>query len=81
MSNVTDELKIELKNGLASLRTLRDEVRLKLHLASMDVRQQWKNLEPRLADVEKAADDVSHASRAALTEAIDALKRLRASLH
>lgn len=30
------------------LRALRDEVKLKLHLASMDLKTEWKELEPQL---------------------------------
>jgi len=34
------------------LRRLADEIQLKVHLAGMDARAQWKKLEPRLNDLE-----------------------------
>jgi hypothetical protein len=35
------------------LRRIADELELKLHLASMDVRDRWQALKPRLAEVER----------------------------
>jgi len=81
MSEITNELKNELKKGLSQLQTLRDEVRVRLHLASMDLKDQWnKQLEPHLADVEKKASDVSEASRSLINEAVKKLEKFRASL-
>lgn len=42
------DLKEDLKVFKRDVRALRDEVRLKLHLASMDLKQEWENLEPQL---------------------------------
>lgn len=42
------DLKEDLKVFKHDVRALRDEVRLKLHLASMDLKQEWENLEPQL---------------------------------
>jgi len=36
------------------VRRIADEVQLKLHLAGMDARDRWNQLQPRLAEVEKA---------------------------
>jgi hypothetical protein len=74
------ELKEEVKKGLEHLRTLRDEVRVRLHLAGMEAKQEWNKLEPHLLDVEQAARDASDASRRAVTEAVESLKKLRQSL-
>jgi hypothetical protein len=35
------------------LRRIADELELKIHLASMDARDRWQTLKPRLAEVEK----------------------------
>lgn len=35
------------------LRRIADELELKIHLASMDARDRWQALKPRLAEVEK----------------------------
>lgn len=80
MSQTTAELKEELKKSLALLQTLRDEVRVKVHLAGMEIKDEWSKLEPHLAKVEQAAAEVSDASRAALTDAVTKVKKLRDSL-
>jgi CheY-like chemotaxis protein len=73
MSEATNELKKDLQMSLAHLQTLRDEVRVKLHLAGKDLKDQWSKLEPHLEEVEQAAKNLSEVSRAAV---VDALKRL-----
>ncbi len=81
MRDTTKELKAELDKSVALLRTLRDEIRVKAHLAGMNAKDQWRDLEPRLeAAVERAAKDVSEASRQAVADATEALKRFRSSI-
>lgn len=80
MSKTTDELKHEVTKSLDLLKTLRDEVRVRLHLGGMDIKDEWAKLEPHLADVEKRAVELSDASKSALTDALQRLKKLRASL-
>jgi hypothetical protein len=75
------ELKRALDAGLADLAKITDEIRLQLHLASLDAQSEWKKLEPRLAALEASTEKtVTEATRAALTDAIKALVRFRASL-
>jgi len=81
MSDTANELKSELKKSLAQLQTLRDEVRVRLHLATMDLKDQWNKLEPHLAEVEKKATEASEASRTLISEAVKRLEKFRASLH
>ena len=80
-ADTTNELKNELKKSLATLQTLRDEVRVKLHLANMDLKDQWNKLDPYLADVEKKAEEATEASRSLIHEAMKKLEKFRASLH
>jgi uncharacterized protein YhaN len=80
MSDASTELKTELKKGLGRLQTLRDEVKVKIHLASMSLKDQWKKMEPRLEEVEKAAQDISETSRTALADALKRLEKLRDAL-
>jgi len=80
MKETAKELKAELDKSVALLRTLRDEVKVKLHLAGMDAKARWRELEPRLQTAVEAAKDASDASRKAVGEAVDALKKFRASL-
>lgn len=36
------------------VRRIADEIELKIHLASMDARDRWRALQPRLTEVERA---------------------------
>jgi len=80
MSDTTNELKNEFKKSLSYLQTLRDEVRVRLHLANMELKDQWNRLEPHLADVEKKAANASEASRQLIDDAVKQLEKFRASL-
>jgi hypothetical protein len=81
MDETSKKLRTELEQSVGQLRELREEARLKMHLAKMDVKDRWRELEPRVtAVVEQAAKSASEVSRTAVTEAINALEKLRASL-
>jgi hypothetical protein len=80
MSQTTKELKSEVEKTVALLQTLRDEVRVKVRLAGMDAKDRWKALEPELAKVERATQEVSEAARDAATKGVKALKEFLASL-
>jgi len=79
MGNELD-LRAEMKKGVDLLKTLRDEVKVKLHLAGMDVKDQWAKLEPELSKVERAADQATESSKKLMDEALNRLKALRDSL-
>jgi len=83
MSQTTkEELKSELKKSAALLKQLGDEVRLQIHLSGMDAKDAWQKLEPRVESaLERAAKDVSDASREAVTDLTEAVRKLRASMH
>lgn len=51
----TKRLRDELARDVDELIGLRDEVRLKVHLASLDAKETWKDLEERLAAVQEHA--------------------------
>jgi hypothetical protein len=75
MNETKTELKEELKKSIAALRTLRDEVRVKMHLASLDAKTEWNKLEPHLFDLERAAEEATEASRRKVEEAIQKVKK------
>ncbi len=79
MANELD-LKAEMKRGVDLLKTLRDEIKVKLHLAGMDVRDQWAKLEPELSKVERAAEQATESSKKLMDDALNRLKALRDSL-
>ncbi len=55
----TGDLRQDLKAFQQDVRALRDEVRLKLHLAGMDLKQEWENLEPQIDRAINSAAQVS----------------------
>jgi hypothetical protein len=79
MANDLD-LKAELQKGSELLKTLRDEIKVKLHLGGMEARDQWAKLEPELWKVERAAQQATESSKRLVDEAIQKLKSLRDSL-
>jgi hypothetical protein len=81
MNPRTTELKKEIQKSLELMRTLRDEVRVNLHLAGMAARDEWREIEPRLADIERAASDFSETTRSALSDMVKRLSKLRSSLN
>ncbi|AUX25292.1 hypothetical protein SOCEGT47_058360 [Sorangium cellulosum] len=80
MGNMTSDLKSDLQKSLEALQTLRDEIRVRLHLAGMEAKDAWGKLEPTLLDAEKLAEDVSETSRNALRDIVEKVKEFRASL-
>ena len=51
MEKLTESRRSELRHNLSLLRTLRDEIRLDLHLAGMEAHEEWTRLEPCIAEV------------------------------
>jgi hypothetical protein len=80
MKQTATDLKHEIEKSLGNMRTLRDEIRVRLHLAGMDAKDEWRKLEPQVAEVEKVASDFSEATHKAVSEAVKRLSKLRSSL-
>ena len=80
MSQTTDEMKADLQKNLESLQTLRDEIRVRIHLAGMEVKDLWNKLEPRLLEAERLAEEATETSRTALHDLLEKAKELRSSL-
>jgi hypothetical protein len=66
------QLKQEVDKAVAQLRTIRDEIRLQLHLAGKDAQEAWRKLEPSLGDLEQKMGQVTDATK---SKAQDLLKR------
>jgi len=77
MSKTTTELKDEIRKSLALMRTLRDEIRVQMHVGGMDAKDEWRKLEPELAEIERAATHLSEATCAAVSRAVKRLSKLR----
>jgi hypothetical protein len=77
----TEHLKAELNRSLEQLQNLRDEFRVKLNEAGVDVKRRWEKLEPEIeAAINHARINVSDAARKALEESSEALKKLKDSI-
>ena len=81
MSDASQELKDELRSGLVSLSKLKDEIHLKMHLAGMDAKDQWAQLNEEINRAEVGAKNAAtNATRTALDETIKKLEKFRATL-
>jgi hypothetical protein len=76
------DLKSELERGAAALRTLRDQIRVQIHLGKLDARGEWERLAPQLEQtLERAKREISEATREAVAEVTEAARRLRHRVH
>ena len=84
MSQTTKDLKLEVKKSISLLYTLRDEVKLKMHLAGMDAKDEWRKLEPRIlkieTEIDHAAEDASESTQEAVEDIVKRLQKIRAQL-
>ncbi len=75
------KLRASIEKALDELETLSDEIRVKIHLAGMDARDTWdKQLEPKLDEARKHANEAKAASKKAIDDTIAAFKSFSASL-
>jgi DNA anti-recombination protein RmuC len=77
-------LKQELEETRADLRRSADEIRVKLHLAGMDAKDAWNDLQPRLAEFERRfdakAEEVGEELKALGSEIKKRLQSIKAKL-
>jgi hypothetical protein len=76
----TAELKKSLHEGREQLRALRDEIRVHLHLGSMELKDRWAALEPRFSEAERYVEELTETSRAAMKDLVKRFSELRDSL-
>jgi hypothetical protein len=80
----SDELKTEIQRTFTKLTALRDETRVKIHLAGMDVRSAWDELQPKLEEAEhvarRAAETASEATLEALRATASSLAKIANAL-
>jgi len=70
----------QIGEALRAARTIRDEIRVDIHLANMEAKDRWQNMEPRLADAERFGADVSEAARTAATSVATSFREFRDAL-
>ena len=77
----TTSLGASIDQALSELETLSDEIRVKLHLASMDARATWdKDLEPKLEEARRHAREAKAASKKAIEDTVAAFKSFSTQL-
>ena len=69
-----------VRNSLALLRALRDEIRVDLNLAGKEVRDRWRRLETRLRAAETRARDTRRGGERALHALVEAAQQFRSDI-
>ena len=55
------------------LRRVADELKLKIHLAGMEAREQWEKLQPKLAELEQSVESGAARAGNAISEQVSSL--------
>jgi hypothetical protein len=69
-----------IRGRMDELKTLRDEIRVDMKLAGMDLRDEWKKLEKRIPETTRLASDIKTLTVEALDEVLAEVRRFRACL-
>ena len=76
----TTDLREDLRNIWGQLETMRDEIRVRLHLAGMEAKELWdKDLEPQINHAEQLASEATEASKEALNDLATKLRAFKDS--
>lgn len=71
-----NELEKQIRELTEDIRRLRDELRVRLHLAGLEARQKWEEFEPGRGQLSGLANTVNESTREKLVEWRDALRTL-----
>ncbi|MFT3836960.1 MAG: hypothetical protein QM723_08180 [Myxococcaceae bacterium] len=77
---VANKRRDDLETVKGALRELRDEIKVYAHLATMDLKDEWVKLEPKLQEAEKYADAVGDAAVEAAKSVQHSAMKLRDKL-
>lgn len=75
-----EEVRRQLESILAELQTIRDEIRVRAHLAGMDLKDTWKELETRIEEFERQRPEAIQKVYDTAAELRDAFRALRDKL-
>lgn len=75
----------EFEKIFAELRTLRDQIRVQLHLAKAEIRDEWEEeLEPKFEEAERKLEETAEDTRQAVNviaeELMEAYRRIKSRL-
>lgn len=75
------DVKEDVTQALSKIATLRDEVRLHLHLASLDAKKEWDEvLEPRVLELQEGAKNIGEGAKDKATDVAGKLEAFVARL-
>jgi hypothetical protein len=77
MSEVSEDIKKELRKTADLLKTMRDEIRVKLHLAGQEAKDRWQKLEP---EIEKVGHEIAKTSKSTVDELVTRVKAFKKDL-
>jgi uncharacterized protein YPO0396 len=80
MATTRHELRQEIERSLEELQTMRDEIRVRMHLASMEAKDKWNELEPSLEKIEEQIKEATQKFHDSLAELKTAFRSLRDKL-
>lgn len=80
MTHITNDLRSTLNGTVDEIQWLADEIRVKVHLGTMDAKDTWRKLEPQIEHARQHAREATDASSKALQDILEAFKKFRASL-
>ena len=53
----------DLEKAVQNLKTLRDEIRVQVHLAKAELKDEWEELEPKFEEMEEKLGDAAEETR------------------
>lgn len=75
-----EDFRGQLESILTELQTIRDEIRVRIHLAGMELKDTWKNIESRIEDLENQKPEATQKVRDAAAELREAFRAIRDKL-
>jgi hypothetical protein len=75
-----EDFKEQVSKRVAELKTLRDEIRVNLHLATMDLKDEWHQIERKLPDASTAVEQLKDATAEGVDRLIAELRTFRERL-
>jgi hypothetical protein len=75
-----EPMKREMQDWRRELETLRDEIRLQIHLGGAELKERWTTLEPRMEEAEQYVKQISQEGSDALRDLVRHFRDLRKNL-
>jgi hypothetical protein len=80
MHTTNEEIAQDLRRAFDQLKTLRDEIRVRLHLGGMEAKERWAKIEGGFDETERAIERLTDDARAKLGELVEAVRDFRRTI-